>query len=70
MVDTRGPDDRSPDPLSCLPPGFARTDDGGFQDIVASGPLEVDNSSTVDMRGTTDHPGLLVDLRARPRHRP
>jgi hypothetical protein len=54
-------DGRSPSVRSCMPPGFVRTDDG-TQDIVASGPLTVRRRSIVDMRGTTDHPGLLADL--------
>ncbi|HEX8303595.1 MAG TPA: endonuclease/exonuclease/phosphatase family protein [Jatrophihabitans sp.] len=47
---------------SCLPPGYQRVDDGARQHIVATGGLTVGARTTISMQGTTDHPGLLVDL--------
>lgn len=58
-------DGQSPNAQSCLPPGFARTDDGGRQDVVASSDLRVMSSRSINMHGTTDHPGLLVDVAER-----
>ncbi len=52
----------SPDLESCLPAGSALADDGGQQHVVATPELVVDSSRTIDLRGTTDHPGLLVTL--------
>jgi endonuclease/exonuclease/phosphatase family metal-dependent hydrolase len=53
----------SPDLRSCVPPGSALVDDGGQQHVVATPELVVDGSRLIDLRGTTDHPGLLVTLR-------
>ena len=44
------------------PPGSALADDGGEQHVVATPEFVVDSSQTIDLRGTTDHPGLLVTL--------
>ncbi|MHA6796177.1 endonuclease/exonuclease/phosphatase family protein [Pseudonocardia bannensis] len=52
----------SPDLESCLPAGSALADDGGEQHVVATPEFVVDSSRTIDLRGTTDHPGLLVTL--------
>jgi len=52
----------SPNPDSCLPPGYRRIDDGALQDVVASPGLAIRSRTVIDMRGTTDHPALLVDL--------
>jgi Endonuclease/Exonuclease/phosphatase family len=52
----------SPDLKACLPPGSALVDDGGEQHVVATPEFIVDSSQTIDLRGTTDHPGLLVTL--------
>ncbi|MFD1531699.1 endonuclease/exonuclease/phosphatase family protein [Pseudonocardia aurantiaca] len=52
----------SPDLKSCLPAGSALVDDGGEQHVVATPEFVVDSSKTIDLRGTTDHPGLLVTL--------
>ncbi|TQM36673.1 endonuclease/exonuclease/phosphatase family protein [Pseudonocardia cypriaca] len=52
----------SPDLESCLPAGSADADDGGVQHVVATPELVVDSSRTIDMRGATDHPALLVTL--------
>jgi hypothetical protein len=46
----------------CLPGGAAPVGDGGPQHVVATPDLAVESSRTIDMRGTTDHPGLLVTL--------
>jgi hypothetical protein len=59
----------SPDLRSCLPAGSSLVDDGGEQHVVATPDLVVDSSRTIDLRGTTDHPGLLVTLASRPRGR-
>ena len=53
---------RTPDARSCVPAGYARTDDGGRQHIMVSAGLTVRSSRSINMRGTTDHPGLLADL--------
>jgi endonuclease/exonuclease/phosphatase family metal-dependent hydrolase len=55
----------SPDLTSCLPAGSALADDGGQRHVVATPEFVVDNSQTIDLRGTTDHPGLLVTLAPR-----
>jgi endonuclease/exonuclease/phosphatase family metal-dependent hydrolase len=52
----------TPDARSCLPAGFVHAYDGGRQHIVASAEFTVTSGRTIDMRGTTDHPGLLADL--------
>jgi len=52
----------SPGPQSCLPRGYQRTDDGGLQSVAVSPDIEVRSRSVIDMQGTTDHPGLLVDV--------
>jgi hypothetical protein len=57
----------SPSPQSCLPRGYQRTDDDALQAVVVSPGIEVRSSSVIDMRGTTDHPGLLVEI-VLPRH--
>lgn len=55
-------DNGSPNAQSCMPPGFVRADDGGKQEVVVSAPLTVTSSSSINMRGTTDHPGLLAEV--------
>jgi endonuclease/exonuclease/phosphatase family metal-dependent hydrolase len=52
----------SPDLRSCLPAASALVDDGGEQHVVATPEFVVGSSRTIDLRGTTDHPGLLVML--------
>jgi hypothetical protein len=52
----------SPSPGSCLPRGYRRADDGALQDVVVSPGIEVRSHVAIDMGGTTDHPGLLVDV--------
>ncbi|GAB3879802.1 endonuclease/exonuclease/phosphatase family protein [Terrabacter terrigena] len=52
----------SPSPDSCLPSGYQRADDDRLQDVVVSPGVAVRSHSVIDMQGTTDHPGLLVDV--------
>jgi hypothetical protein len=52
----------SPGPQSCLPSGYQRTDDDALQDVVVSPGVAVRSHSAIDMHGTTDHPGLLVEV--------
>jgi endonuclease/exonuclease/phosphatase family metal-dependent hydrolase len=52
----------SADLESCLPAGAAVADDGGQQHVVVTPEFVVDSSRTIDLRGTTDHPALLVTL--------
>lgn len=47
---------------SCLPVGFQRADDGARQDVVAGPGVMVRSRAVIDMHGTTDHPGLLVEV--------
>jgi endonuclease/exonuclease/phosphatase family metal-dependent hydrolase len=47
---------------SCLPPGHTRAGDGGPQHVVATPGLTVADRRTIDLRGSTDHPALLVTL--------
>jgi endonuclease/exonuclease/phosphatase family metal-dependent hydrolase len=51
-----------PDLKACLPPGSALVDDGGQQHVISTPEYAVDDHRTIDLRGTTDHPGLLVTL--------
>ncbi len=47
----------------CLPDGAVPVDDGGGPQIVAATPeFVVDDVDTIDLRRSTDHPGLLVTL--------
>jgi endonuclease/exonuclease/phosphatase family metal-dependent hydrolase len=59
-----GPGD-GPQLRSCLPAGSALVDDGGVQHVVGTSGFVVDGSRTIDLRGSTDHPGLLVTLARR-----
>lgn len=56
--------DGSPSPQACLAHGYQRADDGLLQDVIASG-ATIRSRTVIDMRGTTDHPGLLVVLTVR-----
>lgn len=56
----------SPSPQSCLPRGYQRTDDDRLQDVVVSPGVALEARSVIDMAGTTDHPGLLVDVVLQP----
>ena len=61
-ADLNLPAHHSPDPQSCLPNGYQRADDGARQDVITSSELTVASRTVASMRGTTDHPALLVDL--------
>ncbi|HZM74434.1 MAG TPA: hypothetical protein VFC19_01840 [Candidatus Limnocylindrales bacterium] len=50
------------DALPCLPPDYSRTDDGAVQQVMVGAGLVIGSSRTIDMRGATDHPGLIVTL--------
>ena len=47
---------------ACLPTGNRRSDDGGVQNVVVSAQFGISSELRIDMRATTDHPGLLVTL--------
>lgn len=53
-----------PGPQFCLPRGYHRVDDGVRQDVITSAGFAFRSRTVIDMRGVTDHPGLLVDLAA------
>jgi endonuclease/exonuclease/phosphatase family protein len=57
-------DKGSPRIQDCDPPGFSRQSDGSVQHIYASDDLTLVATTTIDMAGTTDHPGLLVRVAA------
>jgi hypothetical protein len=46
----------------CLSTDERRADDGGFQNVVVNGTFAITSKRVLDMRATTDHPGLLVTL--------
>jgi hypothetical protein len=52
----------SPGARRCLTPGYRYSDDGARQYVVATPDVTVRSSESINMHGTTDHPGLLVDL--------
>jgi hypothetical protein len=54
---------RPPAAQPCLPTGYARRDDGGVQEIMSSPDLTVVTERKIDLRGATDHSGLLVTFR-------
>lgn len=56
----------SPDVRSCLPPGHRRIDDGAVQQIMATADVTIGARRSVDMRGATDHPGLLATVTVGP----
>ena len=45
-----------------VPSGSALVDDGRLQHVVATPEYAVESAKKIDMRRTTDHPGLLVTL--------
>jgi hypothetical protein len=55
-------DQGSPSMRDCDPPGFSRRGDGGVQYLYASDDLTFATTTSIDMTGTTDHPGLLATL--------
>ncbi|HEY0135369.1 MAG TPA: hypothetical protein VGB85_14895, partial [Nannocystis sp.] len=52
----------SPNAQDCVPGGFFRKGDGGVQHLIASDHFGFIETITIDMKGTTDHPGLEVRL--------
>jgi hypothetical protein len=55
----------SADVRSCLPAASTLVDDGGVQLVVTTPEFVVSGSQRIDLRGATDHPGLLVTLTPR-----
>jgi endonuclease/exonuclease/phosphatase family metal-dependent hydrolase len=55
------------DTTPCVPPDYSRTDDGAVQQVMASAEWVIVSHRTIDMRGDTDHPGLLVSVDRRVR---
>jgi hypothetical protein len=53
------------DVRTCVPPGYVRVDDGEVQQAVATPGSVWASVSLVDMRATTDHPGLMVAVTTR-----
>ncbi|WP_181773581.1 endonuclease/exonuclease/phosphatase family protein [Amycolatopsis pittospori] len=51
-----------PSMRDCDPAGFSRRSDGSVQHLYASDDLSFDQSTSIDMAGTTDHPGRLATL--------
>jgi endonuclease/exonuclease/phosphatase family metal-dependent hydrolase len=49
----------------CLAAGDRRIDDGGVQDVVVSAPFTITSQRRIDMRASTDHPGLLATAQLR-----
>ena len=56
----------SPDVRSCLPAGYPHRDDGGVQHVVATPDFAIASAVTLELAGTTDHPGLLLELHSHP----
>lgn len=54
----------SPDVRSCVPAGYLRADDGSVQQVLATDGFTIFAVRSAGMRGTTDHPSLLVVLTA------
>jgi endonuclease/exonuclease/phosphatase family metal-dependent hydrolase len=52
----------SPNVQDCNPSGFYRKGDGSVQHIFSTTSLAFVSGSTIDMAGTTDHPGWLVTV--------
>lgn len=50
----------APDLRPCVPDGWFRLGDGGLQHILATDDFTVRSTRWIDMRRTTDHPGLFV----------
>lgn len=61
-ADLNLPAGRLPDPQSCLPAGYQRADDGSRQDVIASPGIAVLSRRLIGLHGSTDHPGLFVEL--------
>jgi hypothetical protein len=56
----------SADVRTCLPDGHRHSSDGGVQHVVTTADVDLVLNRRADMRGVTDHPGLLAGLRVRP----
>lgn len=52
----------SPNAQDCVPAGFFRKGDGAVQHVIAADDFGFVETITIDMDGTTDHPGLEVRL--------
>jgi hypothetical protein len=52
----------SPNAQDCVPGGFYRKGDGSLQHVIASDDFTFLETVVIDMKGTTDHPGLEVRL--------
>jgi len=50
------------DLASCLPADYLRAADGRAQQIIVTSDFTARSSRTIDLDGTTDHPGLLLNL--------
>ncbi len=50
------------DVRACVPSGYVRRGDGGVQYVLATVGFSLTSDRSVEMNGTTDHPGLLVAL--------
>lgn len=57
----------APDGRPCVPAGYRRVGDEAVQHVVASTEFTIRATRLVDLAATTDHSGLLVDLRLRDR---
>lgn len=55
-------DQGSPSMRDCDPTGFSRQGDGDVQHLYASDDLSFAQTTSIDMTGTTDHPGWLSTL--------
>ncbi len=57
---------RAPEFQRCLPTGYQQADDGARQHVLAGLGITVASRTLIDMRRSTDHPGLLVELARTP----
>lgn len=55
-------DQGTPSMRDCDPTGFSRRGDGSVQHLYASDDLSFGQTTSIDMTGTTDHPGWLATL--------
>lgn len=58
-------DEGSPGMRDCDSAGFSRRGDGDVQHLYAADGLTFAHTATIDMAGSTDHPGFLITLRDR-----
>jgi len=61
-ADLNLPAHHSPGQQSCLSSRYQHADDGARQGVITSSEFAVRSRVVISMRGTTDHPALLVDL--------